>query len=199
MFDLTTTTHRVRALVAELDDEQLGRPTPIQQPVASLVQHLLGLSLAFRDAAGKIDGPTTNTPPAPVTDPLPDDWRSQLDNRLDEVALAWKAPDAWDGMTKAGGADLPGEVCGLVALDEVLLHGWDLARATGQPYEPTDAECEAVLPIVTPAEEVPDGSDREGLFGTVVEVPEDAPAFHRVLGLAGRDPEWRPEWVTHRM
>ena len=50
----------------------------------------------------------------------------------------------------AGGVELPGEVCGLVAIDEVLLHGWDVARATGQPYRPTDAECEAVLPIVTP-------------------------------------------------
>lgn len=199
MFDLTTTTDRVRALVRELDDEQLRRPTPIGQPVAGLLQHLLGLSVSFRDAAAKVDGPTTNTPPAPVTDPLPDDWRSQLDARLDELARAWKAPDTWDAMTKAGGVELPGEVCGLVALDEVLLHGWDLARSTGQPYEPTDAECEAVLPIVSPSEEVPDGSDRDGLFGSVVDVPEDAPPFHRVLGLAGRDPEWRPEWVTHRL
>lgn len=199
MFDLTPTTDRVRGLVRELDDVQLRRPTPIDQPVAGLLQHLLGLSLSFRDAAAKVDGPTTNTPPAPVTDPLPEDWRSQLDNRLDELALAWKAPEAWEGMTMAGGVQLPGEVGGLVALDEVLLHGWDLARSTGQPYEPTDAECQAVMPIVTPSEEVPDGSDREGLFGAVVEVSQDAPLFHRVLGLAGRDPEWRPEWVTHRM
>ncbi len=199
MFDLTPTTDRVRGLVRELDDVQLRRPTPIDQPVAGLLQHLLGLSQSFRDAAAKVDGPTTNTPPAPVTDPLPDDWRSQLDDRLDELALAWKAPEAWEGMTMAGGVQLPGEVGGLVALDEVLLHGWDLARSTGQPYEPTDAECQAVMPIVTPSEEGPDGSDREGLFGAGVEVSQDAPLFHRVLGLAGRDPGWRPEWVTHRM
>ncbi len=93
-------------------------------------------------------------------------------------------------MTMAGGVDLPGEVCGLVALDEVLLHGWDVARATGQPYLPTDAESEAVLPFVTPDDSAPDGSGRDGIFGLVVTVPEDAPVFDRVLGLAGRDPNW---------
>ena len=71
-------------------------------------------------------------------------------------------------------------------MDEVLLHGWDVARATGQPYLPSDAECEAVLPIVTPDDQAPDGSGRE-IFGNVVTVPDDAPFFDRILGLAGRD------------
>ena len=95
-------------------------------------------------------------------------------------------------MTKAGGVDLPGEICGLVAMDEVLLHGWDLARATGQPYDVTDTDALAVLPVVTPEEGDPDGSTRDGLFGPVVPVPDTAPAFHRTLGLAGRDPDWTP-------
>ena len=90
----------------------------------------------------------------------------------------------------AGGVELPAEVCGLVALDEVLLHGWDVARATGQPYRPTDPECEAVLPNVTPTRDAADGSGRDGLFGPVVAVDADAPAFDHVLGLAGRDPAW---------
>ena len=37
---------------------------------------------------------------------------------------------------------------------------------------------------------------RAGLFGPVVKVPDDAPAFDRVLGLAGRDPGWRPYVVA---
>jgi uncharacterized protein (TIGR03086 family) len=95
-------------------------------------------------------------------------------------------------MTKAGGVDLPGEIGGLVALDEVLLHGWDLARATGQPYDVSHAEADAVLPIVTPEASDPDGSGRDDLFGPVVAVPADAPPFDCVLGLAGRDPAWSP-------
>ncbi|WP_426243466.1 TIGR03086 family metal-binding protein [Nocardioides sp. LHG3406-4] len=190
MIDLTPTTDRTRAVAAAVTDQQLEAVTPTGSTVAQLLHHVLGLSVAFRDAAAKLDGPTTSTPPGPVSEPLPDDWRDRADRLLAELAAAWRDAGAWEGMTRAGGVELPGEIGGLVALDEVLLHGWDLARATGQPYEPSDAECEAVLPIVEPEADDPDGSGREGMFGRVVEVPEDAPLWHRVLGLSGRDPGW---------
>jgi uncharacterized protein (TIGR03086 family) len=192
MIDLTPTTDRARAVVAAVTDGQLGARTPTGSTVGELVQHLMGLCIAFRDAAAKLDGPTTSTPPGPVTEPLPDDWRFQVDRLLAQLAAAWQDPAAWDGMTRAGGVDLPGGIAGLVALDEVLLHGWDLAVTTGQAYAPTEGECEAVLPVVTPDADDPDGTGREGLFGPVVPVPDDAPAFDRVLGLAGRDPSWTP-------
>jgi uncharacterized protein (TIGR03086 family) len=190
MIDLTPTTARTSAVVAAVVDDQLDAPTPMGEPVRVVIHHLLGLATAFRDAAAKTSGPTTSTAPGPEHGPLPDGWRSEVEARLLELTSAWQSPDAWTGTTMAGGVELPAPVCGLVALDEVLLHGWDVARATGQPYRPTDPECEAVLPIVTPTPEEADGSGREGLFGPVVAVHEDAPAFDRVLGLAGRDPAW---------
>ncbi len=194
MHDLTPTTDRLAALLDGVRDDQLDGPTPMgDRTVAELLQHLLGLSVAFRDAAGKVDGPTTGTPPGPVTEPLPDGWRDLLRSRLGELAGAWSDPAAWEGDTTAGGVTLPAGEMGVVALDEVLLHGWDLAAATGQDYAPTDEECRAVLPMVTPH---PDpevaAQQRVGLFGPPVEVPDDAPLFHRVLGLAGRDPGWTP-------
>jgi uncharacterized protein (TIGR03086 family) len=193
MIDLTPTTDRTRAVAAAVRDDQLDATTPMPgTSVRDLVNHLLGLSVAFRDAAAKVEGPTTSTPPAKVTEPLPGGWRAQLDRRLAELAEAWKDDSAWEGTTTAGGVTSPAEVMGLVALDEVLIHGWDLARATGQPYAPSDAEAETVLPVVTPSPDDPDGSGREGLFGPVVEVDEDAPPFHKTLGLAGRDPHWSP-------
>ena len=132
MIDLTPTTDRTRSIAEGVRDDQLDAPTPMPgTSVSELLNHLLGLTVAFRDAAAKLDGPTTSTPPAKVTEPLPDDWRTLLDARLAELAAAWRDDAAWDGMTKAGGVDLPGAIGGLVALDEVLLHGWDLARATG--------------------------------------------------------------------
>lgn len=154
-----------------------------------LLNHLLGLTVAFRDAAGKVQGPTTSTPPGKVSAPLPRDWRERLRTQFDELAQVWRDPKAWAGMTMAGGVALPGEVAGLVALNEVQMHGWDLARATGQPYEPDEELAEAVLPIVTPTG---DDSDRDGIFGPPVDVPEDARLFDRVLGFGGRDPAWTP-------
>ncbi len=126
-------------------------------------------------------------------EPLPQDWRQSLSRQLGELAAAWQAPAAWEGMTTAGGVTLPAEVCGLVALDEVLLHGWDPAAATGQDYTPTDAEAEAVLPIVSPAgDDAADAAAREGMFGPPLAVPDGASPFERVLALSGRDPRRGP-------
>ena len=38
-------------------------------------------------------------------------------------------------MTRAGGLEMPASVAGLVAVNEVVVHGWDIARASGQPFE----------------------------------------------------------------
>lgn len=192
MLDLTPATALTAQVVAAVTDEQLDDPTPSPGiTVQMLVQHLLGLSVAFRDAAAKIQGPTTQTPPAPVHDPLPAGWRELAGARLDELARAWQREDAWDGTTTAGGVTFPAQACGLVALNEVLLHGWDLAVATGQPYRPGREQVEAVLPIVTPdPDPVADAAQREGMFGPPVPVPADRPVFEQVLGLSGRDPSW---------
>ena len=93
-------------------------------------------------------------------------------------------------MTKAGGVELPGEVAGLVALDEIVVHGWDVAHASGQAYDCDTASLEAVLALVSQFSEPGQEEMRAGLFGPVVEVPEDAPLLDRVIGLTGRDPAW---------
>ena len=192
MIDLRPATDRVTQIVDGVRDDQLDDPTPCTDtPVRDLLNHLLGLTVAFRDAAGKVEGPTTSTPPGKVSDPLPDGWREQLRTRLDQVAQAWSDPEAWEGITMAGGVELPGEVAGLATLNEVQMHGWDLARATGQPYEVHDELAEAVLPIVTPTgDAAADEAARDGMFGPPVDVATDEPVFDRVLGLAGRDPRW---------
>lgn len=190
MIDLKPATDQVSRVVDGVGDNQLDDPTPCEDTsVRELLYHLLGLTIAFRDAAGKVKGPTTSTPPSKVTGGLPDDWRGRLTSQLEELALAWQDKSAWDGTTMAGGVELPGEVAGLVALNEVQMHGWDVARATGQPYEVDDELAEAVLPIVTPGD---DDSMRDGMFGPPVDVPEDATTFDRVLGFGGRRPDWTP-------
>ena len=94
-------------------------------------------------------------------------------------------------MTQAGPVDLPGEVAALVALDEVVVHGWDLARATGQDYDPGEAAILACLGFAQ-SFEPPADADDGGLFGPPVPVPDDAPALDRLAGATGRDPRWTP-------
>ena len=85
---------------------------------------------------------------------------------------------------------------GLVALDELVVHGWDLAVSTGQAYAADPVAVEACAEWVAgfaPPADGPDApADEGGLFGRPVPVGADASALDRLLGLTGRDPAWRP-------
>ncbi|MFF0226450.1 TIGR03086 family metal-binding protein [Streptomyces sp. NPDC004629] len=189
MVDLGPQTRIVARLAEGVTDEQLSAPTPCPDyTVRNLLGHVLGLATAFRDAAGKRLGATTDTSPDAAVPDIGPDWRTELPKALAELAGAWRDPDAWTGMTRAGGVNLPGAVAGAVAADELVIHGWDLARTTGQPYEPDPAALQASYAFLLAAAEPP-GGDR-GPFGPVVPVPADAPLLDRTVGLSGRDPHW---------
>lgn len=185
MFDLTPAAEQLAGLVRTVTDRDLKAPTPCPgYSVGDLLDHVNGLSVAFTMAARKTPLEGTGSGDAAR---LPIDFRESVPQRLAELATAWREPEAWEGMTRAGGVDLPGEVAAAVALDEVVLHGWDLAKATGQPFEVEEGLLEVVHGFVSSIG--PD--DRDGsLFGAAVEVGSDAPLLDRVLGLSGRDPGW---------
>lgn len=96
----------------------------------------------------------------------------------------------------AGGRGaLPGEVAGLVALDELVVHGWDVAQASGQAYDVDEASLVAVETFVVSFSAPDRAAPRAGVFGPVVETPAGAPLLDRVIGLTGRDPAWRRPWA----
>lgn len=192
MFDLGPAAWQTAALIGSTPDAMLGAPTPCPDyTLGDLIDHVRGLAFAFACAATKeFPGDVGEAPPAVDAAHLPGDWRTSVPRAVNALAEAWRDPDAWNGMTRAGGLDLPGDVGGLVALDELVLHGWDIARALGRPYAIDDASLGAVHGFVS---EFSSGGDTDGgLFGPAVEVATDAPLLHRVLGLAGRDPAWSP-------
>jgi uncharacterized protein (TIGR03086 family) len=184
--DLGPATGAVARVVAGVRDDQLTAPTPCAgTPVAGILDHLAGLAYAFRMAAEKtpVDGA-----PQPSAANLPTDWRTFIPAQLDALAAAWRDPAAVEGTASAGGVEMPAEVAVLVALDEVVVHGWDLAVATGQPYAVDEGTAEAALRFVDSF-----GDERPpDLFGPRVPVPDDAPAFERLIGGTGRDPGWEP-------
>jgi len=191
--DLQPAARRLGDLVGGIPEELLDAPTPCPAyTVGDLVDHVAGTALAFRGAAVKDQGDATSQGPSGDASRLGNDWRTRIPRDLAALADAWRDPPAWTGMTKAGGVELPGEVAGLVALDELVVHGWDVARATGQTYECDAPSLEAVHAFVSQFSEPGQEEMRAGLFGPVVEVPEDAPLLDRVIGLTGRDPAWSP-------
>lgn len=187
--DLGPQTRIVARLAEGVTDGQLADGTPCPQyAVRNMLGHLLGLAVAFRDAGRKSLGATTDTSPEAALPDIGPGWREQLPKVLDELAEVWREPEAWTGMTRAGGLDLPGGVAGAVTADELVIHGWDLARATGQPYEPDPAALQAAHDFLLAAAAESDGGG--GIFGPVVPVPPTASLLDRTIGLSGRDPDW---------
>jgi uncharacterized protein (TIGR03086 family) len=186
VLDLTPAADEMSALIAAVPDELLGRATPCPAyRLGDLIEHVGGLARAFAAAAAKDRGPLTGTPRPGDAARLGEDWRTRIPRDLSALAAAWRDPAAWTGMTRVGGGDLPGEIAGLAGLDELVVHGWDIARASAQELSPDPAAVEAVHGFLAAA---------GGPFGPVVAVPAERPLLDQVIGLAGRDPDWAPGW-----
>jgi len=187
--DLAPTAAAVARVIAGVRDEQLTDPTPCTgTSVAAMLDHFVGLTVAFRLGAEK--SPQSGGPRADA-DNLPPDWRERLPQQLDALVAAWRQPAAWEGVTEVAGATMPAAAMGVVALNEVLVHGWDLAVATGQAYDVDPAAAqrclEFAIELAAGAPEV-----RNGMYGPVVPVRDDDPVMDRLLGQTGRDPGWSP-------
>jgi uncharacterized protein (TIGR03086 family) len=175
-------------LLASVDDQQLTAPTPCPDTtLGDLIDHVGTFSRAFVAVARK-EVAATGAPPPPDAANLEEGWRARIAHDLETLAAAWRNPTAWEGMTAAGGIDLPGEIAGLVALDELVVHGWDVAVASEQHYDPTVEDIAGAASFLTSFDPPRDGR----LFGPVVAVPDDAQPLEQLLGLTGRDPRWAP-------
>ena len=189
--DIWPATGTLAEVVSGIRDDQLGAPTPCRDvTVAALLDHVDGLSLAFTAAAAK-DLDAGGQPPAADGARLGPGWRTRIPGRLARLAAAWQDDAAWTGMTRVGGIDLPAEVAATVAIDELVVHCWDLAVAAGLSFAADEAMLNAAYGFAQAAvARDPGGSP--GLFGPPVAVPEEAELLDRLLGLTGRDPAWQP-------
>ena len=194
--DLGPAAQRLADLVARVTDDELGNSTPCPAyTVGDLVEHVGGLALAFTAAANKDSNEYNDREPPPGNaDRLGDDWRTRIPRDLATLAQAWRQPQAWTGMTRIAGSDTPSPIVGLSAADELVVHGWDVARATGQPYDPEPAVLQAAQSFLAMFASPNAPAGPEVPFGPSRTVPDDVPLLDRVLALAGRDPGWSPRW-----
>jgi uncharacterized protein (TIGR03086 family) len=87
----------------------------------------------------------------------------------------------------SSGDKIDGTMSFNMTLMEYLVHGWDLAVATGQTVPYTDDEAEAVLERAQAT--LPPEYRGEGMpFGDIVPVADHAPAVDRLVGFLGREP-----------
>ena len=185
MFDLGPASDDLVRLVRGVRDDQLGGPTPCADwSLADLLVHVHQFATVFTANARKV-------PPTPV-DGLPGDWRAALPLGLAELARAWRDESAWQGRVSAGGVEMSGEENAVVAIEELVVHGWDVARASGQDYTCDEPSLEAVHGFVSQFSGPGQEEARTGLFGPEVAVREGAPLLDRVIAMTGRRPASSP-------
>jgi uncharacterized protein (TIGR03086 family) len=189
--DLGPAAEQLAGLVAGAPDAELGDPTPCPAyTLGDLIDHVGGLALAFTAAARKDGGHYANMQASGDSSRLGDGWRVRIPRDLAALAEAWRAPAAWDGMTRIAGDDAPAAIIMLSVADELVVHGWDMARATGQPYQcpPELLQAAHSFLVQFASPDLPAGP--EVPFGPSRAVPAGAPLLDQVLALAGRELGW---------
>ena len=181
----------MRTLVEGVADDQLGLPTPCPDyTVADLLDHIDTLSIAFVAAATQDERGGGTRPPPGDAARLGDGLADAHPRRPRRLADAWRDPEAWTGMTVTAAVETPGEVAGLIGLDELVVHGWDIARSTGQELECDDDVARSLPPS---ARDVPEPG-KVGRAGRTVRHRGRRPGRRAAagpgLGLSGRDPAW---------
>ena len=137
-----------------------------------LINHMLETQRYF---AGSARGESASLPaPTPPT-LLTDDPVRTLPRRQPKSSSAF----GQDGVIEKTGPSLG------IAFSDQLLHGWDLARATGQDTTMPEDLAEAAYSIIHGA--FPE-EQRQGVFKPEVPVPDDASAQERLLAFTGRSP-----------
>lgn len=186
-FDFGPATTTMSRLVRGVSDDQLTAPTPCSKyAVADLVDHIGGLTMAFTAAATKLPLAASDATPSGDGSRLELGWRDRISRDLDRLASAWTDPAAYDGSTMAGPVEMAGGEAAAVALNEVVVHGWDLARATDQPFDADEASLQICLDFAQAFSTPETEALRGDAFGPVIQVPADAPTLDRLLGLMGR-------------
>ena len=180
------------AAVVAVDPNLLDGSTPCEGFTVGLLRnHALSwlqfFAAALNDPTGQTDRIDTET------------W--QLADGQDPSGVVTEAAADISAAVEAGVADqlvvmsqarMSGDCVLAMALGEYLVHGWDLATATGRTWRATDDAAEAALAFLTvtvaPEYRGPDS----GFFGHEIAAPEGATPFQRLLCFTGRDPQWTP-------
>jgi uncharacterized protein (TIGR03086 family) len=115
-------------------------------------------------------------------------FREDYARQISKAVEAWSDPQAWAGDRSVMGSDTPATEVGAMLIMEMALHGWDVAKATGQEYHADDALAKNLLETVQAQAEM--FRKYQG-FADAVATGDDAPDFDRALALSGRDPAWK--------
>jgi uncharacterized protein (TIGR03086 family) len=186
--EMTDAADAAARTVEHVAPAQFDGPTPCTEwDVRTLLNHLIvwtSYSLAARAEGGSVGQELIDRDFA--ADPgFAADYRAQLDRAL----AAWSDPATWERSLDVMGSPMPSADVAALNIAEMVLHGWDLAAATGQAYTVSEPTAAAAMHAALANADL--FRQYKG-FAEPVEVPPTASTLDRVLALSGRDPAWKP-------
>ena len=175
-------------LVGAVGPEQWSLPTPCE---AWNVQQLVGHVVSGQQLLARVlRGEPFESAAAGTRDPsqtlVRDDAAAAFRTSAEDLLAAFGEPGALERVVTVPAGTVPGAVAVHLRTTEALVHGWDLARATGLPFDVPADLAEGELAFSRPMlERIP--PERRS-FAPARPVPDAAPAIDRLAALLGRDP-----------
>lgn len=159
------------ALVAGVGDDRWDAPTPCSGwTVRALVDHVL-------DVQRLVTARLTGEEPAPAG----------VEGLGAALLAAFRRPGVLDDVVAMPVGVVPAAVAVELQVTEYLVHGWDLARATGQPVDVLPADL-AERALAFSRDALAQLPPERSPFAPPVAVDDAAPAIDRLVGLLGRYP-----------
>ena len=171
-----------RGVLAGVDRSQLDRTTPCASwKVSDLINHIVGTHHFF------LAGLNGQPPSAEATDYAAGDFLAAFDEASAASLAAFSADGAMERIVKMPFGEMPGSALAGIATTDTFAHGWDLAKATGQP---TDLDPPLAAELLTGARQfiAPSfrGEDGKAPFGAEQTAPEGASNADRLAAFLGR-------------
>ena len=173
--------------MSRVDDKQLGDPTPCSDwTVQELTEHIVASTDFFADAAERGEVAEDREWP----DYTPSELLAAYRHHATRLLTAFHATGVMDRpMRVAAGPSTP-ESCLQIAVSERLVHSWDLAVATGQPFGDDTADIAEALLASAEYRRVNAEvrRNRPPPLGPERAVVDAAPAIQRLVAFLGREP-----------
>jgi uncharacterized protein (TIGR03086 family) len=165
-------------VVAQIGPSQLNEPTPCTKfTVRGVLEHMIAGATSFAAAfRGESPPPVDSNGP---TDPI-----AGFGQAMSGLADAMNSPGALDRTIVAPFGDVPGQAFARFVVLDGLVHGWDLATAIGEPYQPPDALIAAVDTFAWEA--IVPAMREAGMFAAPTEAPAGATPIERLVAFTGR-------------
>ena len=166
-------------IVGRIEPNQLDDPTPCAAfTVRDVVNHMINGAESFAPAFRG----TEPTPSAPI--PVGVHPAARFRTAMAELLNAVHSPGALTRVVDAPFGQVPGEVFARFVAFDGLVHGWDMASSTGQPYAPP-AELTASVDGFARQALSPDMRDGDTFAAETAARPEDDDLL-RLIAFSGR-------------